>query len=407
MSRTLPLTDVQIRNTKPAQKPIKLPDGGGLYLEVTPAGGKLWRYRFRIAGKENLFAIGTYPQVSLVDARKKRDEARELVKQGINPAHHRQQQKHAVMQEAENTFAAAAEDWFAGKKGTWSAGYTGHVRRLLDVDILPRIGKHPVRQIDTPTLHEVLKKVVARGAPTRAILARQIIGGVFNHAILTHRADRNPTEPLKRQIARRVTEHRKHLEEKDVGDFLRRLDDYSGHAVTRIALTLLVHTAVRPGEALRAMWHEIDFPGATWTIPKERMKMRRPHIVPLSRQVVALLRELEQITGDGPALFPSQGTKTQTMPNQSLGNAVRKLGYAAKFSPHGARGTFSSMLNARGYNPDWIERQLAHEERNAIRKAYNHTLYLNERAKMMQDYSDLLDQKRQGAQVLPFQKETA
>ncbi|MDG3066791.1 tyrosine-type recombinase/integrase [Thauera mechernichensis] len=403
----MPLTDASIRNAKPAEKPLKLTDGAGLYLEVTPAGGKHWRYRFRLAGKENLFAIGTYPQITLADARKARDEARELVKQGINPARHRQQQKAGVLKEAENTFAANAEAWFEEKNAPWSDGHRNTVRRILDADILPRIGKTPIRELSAPTLLQVMKKVHARGAVTRAILARQIMGQVFDYAILHGCAENNPTTPLKRQIARRTVEHHKHLEERDIGDFLRKLEDYSGHVTTRTALQLLMMTAVRPGEMCGAAWAEFDLDAATWTIPAARMKMRRVHIVPLARQAVALLRDLEQVTGDGAYLFPTQGTKSQTIPPATLRNAVRKLGYADKFSPHGARGTFSTLMNARGYNADWIEKQLAHDDSDTVRRSYNHTQHLGDRAKMMQDYADLLDEKRQGAQVIQLRKVAA
>jgi len=399
------LNDRTIRNAKPADKAVKLTDGGGLYLEVSPKGGKLWRYRFRLAGKENVFAIGAYPHVGLAEARKMRDEARDLVKQGVNPNHHRQQAKQAVMDEAANTFIPVANEWYESKVGSWSKGHAHHVRTVLDKDILPRIGKLPVRAITSPLLHDVMKKIAARGAATRAILARQIMGSVFNLAILTHRADRNPAEPLKRQIARRVVEHHRHLEERDVGDFLRKLSDYSGHITTRVALTLLMLTAVRPGELCGAQWAEFDLDGRTWTIPKQRMKTRKPHIVPLSTQATELLKELEPITGDGEFLFPSQGTKTKTMPTQSIRNAVVKLGYGDKFSPHGARGTFSTMLNGRGVNSDWIERQqLAHDEGNRVRASYNHMMHLPERRTMMQDWADLLDELKTGARVLPFQR---
>lgn len=400
----MPLTDREVRNAKPADKSVKLTDGGGLYLEVTPSGSKRWRYRFRLAGKENVFAIGTYPQVSLADARKARDEARDLVKQGINPAHHRQQTKQAVIDEASNTFAPVANEWYESKSGEWSDGYAHHVRTILNKDILPRIGKTPLRTITSPLLLAIMNKIVARGAPTRAILARQIMSSVFNLAILTLRADNNPAEPLKRQVARRVVEHHRHLDERDIGDFLRRLSDYTGHAQTRIALQLLMLTAVRPGEVCGARWSEFDLDGALWTIPKERMKMRRPHLVPLSTQAIELLRELEMINGDGEFLFPSQGTKTQTVPTQSIRNCVVKIGYADKFSPHGARGTFSTMLNSRGYNSDWIERQLAHDEGNRVRASYNHTMYLPERTRMMGEWANILDQLKAGATITPLRK---
>lgn len=191
----MPLTDAAIRNAKPAEKPLKLTDGAGLYLEVTPAGGKHWRYRFRLAGRENLFAIGAYPQITLADARKARDEARDLVKQGINPTQHRKQQKNATIEESANTFAANAEAWFEEKSAPWSDGHRNTVRRIFDADILPRIGKTPIRTLTAPTLLQVMKKIEARGAVTRAILARQIMGQVFDYAILHGRAETNPTTP--------------------------------------------------------------------------------------------------------------------------------------------------------------------------------------------------------------------
>jgi integrase len=252
-----------------------------------------------------------------------------------------------------------------------------------------------------------MKKIEARGAVTRAILARQIMGQVFDYAILHGRAETNPTTPLKRQIARRTVEHHRHLEERDIGDFLRKLEDYTGHITTRTALHLLMLTAVRPGEMCGAAWAEFDLEAATWTIPAKRMKMRRVHIVPLSRQAVELLRELEKVTGDGAYLFPTQGTKSETIPPATLRNAVRKLGYAERFSPHGARGTFSTLMNSRGYNADWIEKQLAHDDSDAVRKSYNHAMHLGDRATMMQDYADLLDEKRQGAQVIQLRKVAA
>ena len=215
------LTDTLIKNTKPAAKPIKLTDGAGLYLEVTPSGGRHWRYRFRLAGKESLFAIGEYPEVKGAEARRLRDEARQLIKQGINPAHQRKLDKIADQYERATTFEAVAAEWFAASSLDWSVGYKGHVDTILKKDVFPRIGVLPIKDIRTPVVHEVLRKIVKRQAPTRAILARQIMGSVFNLACLTGRAEYNVVEPLKGQIARRVVEHHKHLRNDDLPDFLR------------------------------------------------------------------------------------------------------------------------------------------------------------------------------------------
>ena len=260
------LTDIQIRNTKPASKLIKLTDGGGLYIEVTPAGGKHWRYRFRLDGKENLFAIGEYPHVKAAEARRLRDDARLLVKQGINPAQQRKINKVAKRHERATTFEAVAAEWYEAAKTkpsaktgrTWSDGYADHIDTLLKNDINPHIGCLPIKDIKTSSIYDLLSKIEARQAPTRAILARQIIGSVFKLAIKSNRADYNVVDPLKGDIARCVVEHRKHLKGDDLPDFLRKLEDYTGHVTTSIALKLLLLTAVRPGEMCGASWSEIQ-----------------------------------------------------------------------------------------------------------------------------------------------------
>ena len=358
------LTDTRIKNAKPGPKLIKLTDGAGLYLEVTPAGGKHWRYRFRLDGKESLFSIGSYPAVKASEARRLRDTAQGLVKQGINPTAQAKLDGVAKLYERQATLQAVGNEWLASKVGSWSAGYAHHVRTILTVDVYPRIGSLPIKELKTPAIYEVLRKIEARQAPTRAILARQIIGGIFELAIMTHRAEYDIVAPLRRKIARRVVEHRKHLKGNDLHDFLRKLHDYSGHQTTSIALKLLLLTAVRPGELCGAAWNEFNLERTEWVIPKQRMKMGEEHIVPLSRQALDLLKQLHDLTGHGKHLFPSQGTKTQTMPTATLRNAVIKLGFSDRFSPHGARGTFSTICNEAGFRSDVIERQLANGTRS-------------------------------------------
>ena len=398
------LTDTLIKNTKPSTKIIKLTDSPALYLEVTPSGGKHWRYRFKLDGKEGLYALGSYPDIKGAEARRLRDEARLLVKQGINPASQRKLDKIAVQNERATTFQSVADEWFTNSSSPWSAGYKGSVETILKKDINPRIGSLPIKDLKTPTIYEVLRKIEARQAPTRAILARQIIGSVFNLAIMTHRAEYNVVDPLKGKIARRVVEHRKHLTDKDLPDFLRKLHDYSGHQTTSIALKLLLLTAVRPGELCGAIWSEFNIEKAEWRIPKERMKMDEEHLIPLSRQALELLAQLRDLTGDGKHLFPAQGTKSATMPTATLRNAIAKMGFADRFSPHGARGTFSTACNEAGFRSDVIERQLSHGERNAVRAAYAHAQYMPERRSMMQQWADTLDALKAGAQVIPFGK---
>lgn len=398
------LTDTQIRNTKPGAKNIKLTDSHGLYLEVTPAGGKHWRYRFRLDGKESLFGLGEYPHVRVAEARELRDNARKLVKHGINPAHQRKQDKIAKQYERANTFEAVAAEWYAEKSSPWSTGYAGHVDTILKKDVYPRIGGLPIKDIKTPAIHDLLRKIEARQAPTRALLARQIIGSVFKLAIKTHRAEYNIVEPLKGDIARRTVEHRKHLKGDDLPDFLRKLEDYTGHVTTSIAMKLLLLTAVRPGELCGAAWNEFNTDKAEWRIPAVRMKMKEEHIVPLSPQAIALLEQLRELTGHSKFLFPNQGTKSQTMPTATLRNAVAKMGFSDRFSPHGARGTFSTMCNEAGYRPDVIERQLAHAERNRVRASYNQAEYMPERRKMMEQWADTLDALKSGAAIIPIQR---
>ncbi len=396
------LTDTKIKQVKPAAKPIKLTDGGGLYLEVTPAGGKLWRFRYRVDGKESMMSLGDYPRVSLADARRARDDARAHVKEGINPALARQQAKAAQRFENANTFEAVALEWYADKSPKWSKCHAHNVKTIIDRDLLPKLGKLTVRSVTTPIVYSVLKKIEARQAPTRAILARQIVGGICKLAILTHRADYNVAEPLKGEIARSPVQHRKQLRDADLPDFLRRLEDYPGHQTTAIAVKLLLLTVVRPGEICGARWDEFNFDRAEWVIPAKRMKMKEEHVVPLARQALALLEQLKELTGHEQHLFPANGTKSAHMPTGTLRNAIVKLGYADRFNPHGARGTFSTACNEAGFRADVIEAQLAHAERDQVRASYNQAKYLPERRQMMQAYADRLDALKLGAQVIPF-----
>jgi integrase len=406
------LTDTQIKNTKPETKIIKLTDSHGLYLEVTPSGSKHWRFRFRLDGKESLFSIGEYPHVKAAEARRLRDNARQLVKQGINPTHQRKQEKSAMQYERATTFEAVAAEWYelskakpSAKTGrAWSIGYSGHIDTLLNNDINPHIGRLPIKDIKTPAVYDLLRKIEARQAPTRALLARQIISSVFKLAIKTSRAEFNVVDPLKGDIARCVVEHRKHLKGDDLPDFLRKLEDYSGHVTTSIALKLLLLTAVRPGELCGAAWAEFNEEKAEWIIPGIRMKMGKEHIVPLSPQALSLLNQLRELTGHTKHLFPTQSSKSLTMPTATLRNAVAKLGFSDRFSPHGARGTFSTICNEAGFRPDVIERQLAHAEQNKVRASYNQAEYMPERRKMMDQWANTLDALKAGADVIQIRR---
>jgi integrase len=390
------LTDTKIRNAKPSDKPIKLPDSNGLYLEVRQTGAKLWRYRYKIGGKENVFAIGEYPAVGLADARTIRASARELVKQGIHPAHDRNASKVAQIAENANTFKAVALEWIEQRRGKWTSYYFRQIDRFLNADVFPYIGNLPIRNVTAAHLLEIVKRIEKRGAETVALMVRQWCSAIFRYAVATLRADVDPAAALKGAIHRPKIEHRKPLTRDQIKAFVKALDGYAGYRTTVIALRLMLLTFVRTVELRGALWAEIDLDRAEWRIPAERMKMREPHIVPLSRQVVELLRELHTFTGGRGMLFPNYRNPKTCMTATTLNRALERMGFNGKdsigFSAHGFRATASTILNEIGFRPDVIERQLAHAERNKARASYNQAEYLEERRAMMQQWADLTDE---------------
>ena len=391
----MPLTDAKIRSVKAGEKPYKLSDSGGLYLLVNPNGSRLWRWKYRIAGKENNFAIGEYPAVGLADARTERDEARKLVKQGIHPSHNRQTQRLAQAADGANTFEAVAEEWIGKKKPGWTAYYLRQVTRFMASDVYPYIGALPIRSVTAAHLLEIVRRVEGRGAETVALLVRQWCSAVFRYAVATLRADGDPAAALRGAITRPKVEHRKPLTRSQIAAFLKALDGFSGFRTTSIALQLALVTFVRTIELRAAQWSEIDFDRAEWRIPAERMKMREPHLVPLSTQALALLRELHKLTGNQRWLFPNYRRPETCMTATTLNRALERMEFNGKdsigFSAHGFRATASTILNEAGYRADVIERQLAHKERNTVRASYNQAEYLAERRDMMQQWADLVD----------------
>ena len=419
------LTDAEIRKAK---DPAKLTDEGGLYLEVMPSGSKLWRYRYRIAKKENVFALGKYCapgpdevfprgklsdderkvaqkrieeaaearrkgyKFTLLEARTERDLARALVKQGIHPSHNRQAKRVAQGFENANTFKAVALEWIAANKPNWSPYYLRQVERMLDADAYSYIGKLPMRSITAAHILEIIKRVEKRGAETVALNLRMWISAIFRYAVTTLRADTDPAAALRGAIVRPKVEHRKPLTRKDMPDFIKALNAYGGYRLTVIAMRLLLLTFVRPGELRAAEWAEFDLDAAEWRIPAERMKMDELHIVPLSAQAVELLRELQTLTGGQRLLFPNLRSPKTCMTGTTLNRALERMGYTGKFSAHGFRATASTMLNELGYRSDLIERQLAHAERNKVRASYNQAQYLPERKDMMQAWANLTDE---------------
>ena len=410
----MPLTDAKIRNAKPEAKPVKLVDGGGLYLEVRPSGAKLWRYRYRIAGKENVFAVGEYfndkrgGHVSLDEARSERDKARALVKQGIHPAHHRQAERLATHAENANTFEAVALEWIAKKKPGWTPYYLRQVERFMRADVLPKIGKLPIRSVTAAHLLEIVKLIEGRGAETVAVLVRQWASAIFRYAVATLRADSDPAAALKGAIHRPKVEHHKPMTRDQIGDFVKALDGYAGYRTTVIALRLMLLTFVRTVELRGAEWSEFDLDRAEWRIPSERMKMREPHTVPLSWQAVELLRELHTYTGGRTFLFPNYRNPKACMTATTLNRALERMGFNGKdsigFSAHGFRATASTILNETGFRPDVIERQLAHAERDKTRASYNQAEYMPERVAMMQQWADMVDSIAAGDTVTPIKR---
>ena len=384
------LTDAKIRQARPQDRPYKLTDSHGLYVEVKPNGSKLWRYRYRIAGKENIYALGQYPVVSLSDARTERDNARQLVKRGVHPAHNRQNKKASQLANNANTFEAVAREWTEQNKNRWSPGYLKQILRFLELDAFPYIGQLPIRSIVAADLLAVVRRVEKRDATTIALLLRQWFSAIFRYAAATLRADTDPAAALRGAIQRPPVKHHQPL--KDIPTFIKKIDEYGGYRTTQIALRLALLVFVRPGELRKAKWEEIDLDKALWRIPDFNTKKRRTHIVPLSKQAIKLLKELHTLTGGQAYLFPNCRRAKTCMTGTTLNRSLERMGYAGEFSAHGFRATASTMLNEMGtYRPDAIERQLAHMDKNSIRGIYNNAEYIAERREMMQQWADYLD----------------
>ena len=387
----MPLTDATVRS-KPRERPYKIADGSGLYLLVSPDGARYWRMAYRFNGKQKTLALGVYPEVSLSLARKKHEAARKLLAAGIDPMQTKKETKRAQKLLAANTFEVVAREWHENQKEKWTDGYAANVLVRLEADIFPTIGSRPVAEIEPPELLDALRKVEKRGALEIARRLLQMVGQVFRYAIFTGRAKRDPSADLKGALrAPGRQEHHKSMPREDLPEFLRALSSYEGAAQTRLALRLVVLTFVRTTELRAARWDEINETTGEWRIPAERMKMRTPHIVPLSRQALEVLAELRPMSRKSEFVFPSPSAEG-CMSNNTMLFAMYRMGFHGRATVHGFRAVASTLLNEMGFNPDWIERQLAHDERNKVRAAYNHAQYLPERRRMMQNWADYLDQ---------------
>lgn len=385
----MPLTDVKVRQAKATDKPLKLTDSNGLILEVKLNGVKSWRYRYKLNGKENMFAIGNYPLVSLQDARRARDEARELVKKGMHPSHARASDKAKQVGENADTVKVIADKWLAEASPNWSPYYLKQVKRGLDVDILPYIGSRPMRSITAADIRQIIKRITDRGAETVAINVRQWCSALFSYGVRWGKADFDPAASLRRAIIRPAIENAQPMMAGDLVTFMDKLDGYGGLKTTALAIKLLLYTFVRTVEMRRAEWSEVRLDDALWVVPGDKMKKGRTHMIPLSRQAVAVLEELKKITGAGQYLFPNSRRPDDIMSATTINRAMEYLGIP--FTGHDFRATASTHLYEMGYPEDWVEMQLAHAEKKKTKAAYNHAKYLQDRRAMMQVWADWLD----------------
>ncbi|MGV8057116.1 MAG: tyrosine-type recombinase/integrase [Smithellaceae bacterium] len=402
------LNEMKVRKAKPQEKPYKISDSGGLYLHVTEKGSKLWRLKYRYDGKQKLLAFGSYPEISLQDARQRREDARKLLANDVDPGAVRKAQKQAKVEDTE-TVEVIAREWHEKFKSTWTEGHAAKLMRCLERDVFPWIGTRPIKEIKAPELLTVLRRVESRGVLEGAHRVRGICNMIFRYAISTGRAERNPAQDL---IGSLPPAKEKHLaaitEPKEVRELLLAIDGYVGSYVVKLALQLSPLVFVRPGELRHMEWTEVDFENALWSIPAEKMKMREPHLVPLSLQSIKILEEIKKLTGESKYAFPSGRTFDRPMSNNAILAALRRMGYTKdEMTPHGframARTIIDEVLQVR---PDFIEAQLAHRVSDPLGRSYNRTQHLNERRKMMQTWADYLDGLKTGAKVLPFKMTT-
>ena len=392
------LTAIQARNAKGKEKPYKLNDGKGLFLHIATSGKKTWRYRYELPpGKESTFVIGEYPVLSLEGARAERVALREMVKAGINPAEARRHEKQAVIEaqeeakkEVENSFEAIALDWHWHQKDRWTAGHAEAVIKCLQRYAFESFGGLQVDRVTPPMVLEVIRDIEAKGSLEMASKTLQRIGAVFRFAIQTGRATYNPAADMRGALKAKKVEHHKMISPDDLPEFLKALTAGDIHTTTKSGIQFTILTAARSGEVRGAIWKEIDLEKRLWSIPAERMKMRSPHTVPLSQQALAILNRMKIFHGDGGLVFPGIHYPEKPLSENTMLYALYRIGYHSQATMHGFRALFSTIANEAGFNPDAIERQLAHREKNAVRAAYHRSEYMPERIKMMQWWADYL-----------------
>lgn len=401
----MPLTDTAVRNAKPADKVQRLFDGGGLYLEVAPSGGKWWRLKYRVAGKEKRISLGTYPDVSLKDARERRDVARKQLAEGQDPSEAKKAAKAAELEALRTSFEAVASAWMDHMGASkWDEGTRDKISASMKGHVFPAIGRKPVSDVRPADVRELVKKLDAAGFRETAGRVFQRIKAVYRYAVSHDICENDPTASLKPSefMSRQKVEHRAALAEKDVPQFIRLLEEYPGDLRTAVALRLLMLTAVRPGELRGARWEEFDLGRALWRIPAERMKMKIEHTVPLSAQALELLKEMHPGEGATGLVFPSPFYPDQPISDGTLNKALARMGYKGEATAHGFRTLFSTCANEAGKSTDVIEKQLAHQERDDVRAAYNRASWLPQRQELMQWWADHIDAIAAGAKVIPF-----
>ena len=392
------LTDTRIKTAKPQAKLYKLTDERGLHLSVYPNGSKLWQMRYRIEGKERTASLGKYPEVSLAEAREKRDQMRKLVANDIDPVQSQKATKEAKKLSQAHSFEVVARTWFEGWKAARSPRHAEYVIRRLEADVFPIIGSRPISEIQAPELVKMMKAIQRRGALDIAKRCYQMTGQVFRYAVAHGIAERNPASDIKPSDilpSRRQTNYAR-VDAKELPALLRAIEAYQGTPATRMAIKLLALTFVRTSELIGARWREFDLQAGEWRIPAERMKMRTEHIVPLSPQAILILQILHGVTGHSELLFPGERDHGKPMSNNTILKALERMGYKGRMTGHGFRGVASTILHEHGFEHAHIELQLAHQERNAVSAAYNHATYLKQRTRMMQKWADYLDNQVAG-----------
>jgi len=393
----MPLTDTTIRNAQPKDKPYKISDEKGLYLFVKKEG-KYFRYDYRYGGKRKTMALGVYPEVKLKEAREKQYQARKLLDSDIDPMDHAKTAKLLSANLAANTFETVALEWFAKEKNKWVDGHSRTIIRRLEMNVFPWLGARGIATINAPEVLAVLRRIEERGAVETAHRVKQICEQIFSYAISTGRAKRNPCADLKGALTPAISNRMSTIiEPKKIGELLRAIDGYKGRLVTRCAFRLAPLVFVRPGELRHAEWQEINFKNSMWKIPEKKMKRKFPHLIPLARQSIEILREIEPLTGRGKYIFPSLRSSDRPMSDNTILNALRALGYAKEeMSGHGFRAMAYTRLLEQGWDDRFVDRQLAHIQPNTVKAAYDYTKYISKRSEMMQFWADYLDSLRAG-----------